>query len=479
MTPRGARGKHAPPTWAGLGSADGIKGADAGGPRYTGSEPVENALHNESLVDAEHLDTELLDTVRRAVLAQAGPVTDLQVASAVRDSGRLLGAAGSLVAMDRITAELNGLGPLQGLAADLAVTDIFVNAPDSVWVDRGAGPERVAVTFSNEGQLRALAVRLIASGGRRLDDSSPCVDVKISGGYRVHAVRPPISSAGTLLSIRTQQKDPLTLTHMVASGALSQAMAELLVKVMERRLNFLISGATGAGKTTLLSALLGMCDPSERLVLIEDAAELEPPHPHVVTLEARHENSEGAGAVDLAELVRQALRMNPGRLIVGECRGREVRELLMALNTGHSGGGGTIHANGAQDVPARLAALGALAGMSQEAVFLQGASALDAVIHIERQHARRVVSEIAMVELRHGRLEVVPAVSLVAAIPGVVRESAAVRLLHGPAWPALADSLGLETGGQPEGSGGRISSEALADSLANPRLRLAPEVGER
>lgn len=174
--------------------------------------------------------------------------------------------------MDRIAAELNGLGPLQGLAADPAVTDIFVNAPDSVWVDRGAGPERVSVAFATEGQLRALAVRLIATGGRRLDEGSPCVDVKISGGYRVHAVLPPISAAGTLLSIRTKKKSALTLAQMVAAGGIPLTLAQVLVKVMELRLNFLISGATGAGKTTLLSALLGLCEPTERLVLIEDAA---------------------------------------------------------------------------------------------------------------------------------------------------------------------------------------------------------------
>lgn len=445
MTPRGARGRHAPPE-------------------------VETARMPAGLLDAE-----LLDTVRRAVLSQSGPITDLQVASAVRDSGRLLGAAGSLVAMDRIAAELNGLGPLQGLAADPAVTDIFVNAPDSVWVDRGAGPERVSVAFATEGQLRALAVRLIATGGRRLDEGSPCVDVKISGGYRVHAVLPPISAAGTLLSIRTKKKSALTLAQMVAAGGIPLTLAQVLVKVMELRLNFLISGATGAGKTTLLSALLGLCEPTERLVLIEDAAELEPPHPHVVTLEARHENAEGAGTVDLAELVRQAMRMNPGRLIVGECRGREVRELLMALNTGHSGGGGTIHANGAHDVPARLAALGALAGMSQEAVFLQGASALDAVIHVERRQSRRVVSEIAMVELRNGRLETVPALSLAAAIPQSPRDSVTARVLHGPAWPLLAERLGLEEDLADMTVGGGNGTGVWPSAPAGRRLGVATE----
>lgn len=389
------------------------------------------------------VDAQLLETVRRSVLAQAGPVTDLQVAAAVRESGRLLGAAGSLVAMERITAELNGLGPLQGLTKDPAVTDIFVNAPESVWLDRGSGPERVEVRFAGESELRALAVRLVASGGRRLDESSPCVDVKIPSGYRIHAVLPPISATGTLLSIRIKRRTILTLAQMEEAGSMGPVFAKVLESVMIHRLNFLISGATGAGKTTLLSALLGLCPPRERLVLIEDAAELEPDHPHVVTMEARHENAEGAGAVDLAELVRQALRMNPGRLIVGECRGREVRELLMAMNTGHSGGGGTIHANSAGDVPARLAALGALAGMSPEAVFLQGASALDVVIHLALVNSRRVVAEISVVELRHGRLDVIPALTLTGRLPDTDGAPMGAGIAQGPGWPPLAKRLGL------------------------------------
>lgn len=387
------------------------------------------------------VDAQLLEEVRRSVLSQAGPVTDLQVAAAVRESGRLLGTAGSLVAMERISAELNGLGLLQGLAMDPAVTDIFVNGPDSVWQDRGAGPERVDVGFPGEAELRALAVRLVASGGRRLDESSPCVDVRIAGGYRVHAVLPPISASGTLLSIRIKRRTALTLAHLVASGGVEPAMEQVLRAVMDQRLNFLISGATGAGKTTLLSTLLGLCQAHERLVLIEDAAELEPDHPHVVTLEARHENAEGAGAVDLAELVRQALRMNPGRLLVGECRGSEVRELLMAMNTGHSGGGGTIHANSAQDVPARLAALGALAGMDPQSVFLQAASALDVVVHLARKEGSRVVAQIAVVQLRQGILEMDPALSLEPARPG---HTAGLR--KGPGWSALATRLGMDPG---------------------------------
>ena len=163
---------------------------------------------------------------------------------------------------------------------------------------------------------------------------------------------------------------------------------DVLERMVSRRLSFLISGATGSGKTTLLSTLLGLSHPGERLVLIEDASELNPVHPHVVSLESRHGNLEGGGGVDLAELVRQALRMRPDRLVVGECRGAEVRELLTAMNTGHTGGGGTIHANTAAAVPARLTALGALAGMGQDAMRLQVASALDVVVHVERSRAR-------------------------------------------------------------------------------------------
>jgi pilus assembly protein CpaF len=395
------------------------------------------------------MDPALLESVRQTVLAESGPVTDLRVAAAVRDSGRMLGAAGSLVAMDRISAELSGLGPLQPLVLDPHVTDIFVNAPHSVWLDRGAGPEPVDISFDSEAALRALAVRLIAAGGRRLDDSSPCVDVKIAPGYRIHAVLPPVSSSGTLLSIRIKRRQVFTLSELQGHGCVHPVVASVLRGIVGARLSFLVSGATGAGKTTLLSTLLGLCHPQERLVLIEDAAELDPDHPHVLTLEARHANAEGAGAVDLAELVRQALRMNPGRLVVGECRGPEVRELLMALNTGHSGGGGTIHANSAEDVPARLAALGVLAGMSTEAVALQVASALDVIIHLDRTAAGRMVSEIGMVTLAEGRLSVVPALtsSPTAANPGPGKDRTTAdeqpSLGVGPAWPALAAQLGM------------------------------------
>ena len=396
------------------------------------------------------MDAGLLESVRESVLADAGLVTPSRVAAAVQATGRLLGTAGSLAAVERISAELNGLGPLQELTRDPAVTDIFVNAPGSVWLDRGRGIERAAVAFDGEPQLRALACRLVAAGGRRLDDGQPCVDVRLPGGYRVHAVLPPVSTAGTLLSIRIRRERVFTMAELEEAGMFGPDVRKVLECLIQRRLSFLVSGATGSGKTTLLSTLLGLCAGQERLVLIEDAAELYPGHPHTVSLESRHGNVEGGGAVDLGELVRQALRMRPDRLVVGECRGAEVRELLTALNTGHSGGGGTIHANTAAAVPARLAALGALAGMGPDAVRLQAASAIDAVIHVERRpHGRQVACVGVMDDLGHG-LAVRPA----------IESGRSGRLRRGPGWDALAGRLGM-TG--PAGSRGKTS-----DTLARP-----------
>ena len=340
-------------------------------------------------------DNHLLASIRESMLTESTPLTGARLAAAVGASGRLLGSEGALAAVDHVRAELQGLGPLQPLALIPGVTDILVNGPDRVWVDSGQGLELTTVRFESDGEVQALAARLIAAGGRRLDDACPCVDVQLSG-YRVHAVLRPVSTGSTLLSIRIRRTRSFTLEELSRTGTVAPEFASVLLSIVDHRLNYLISGATGTGKTTLLSALLSLTGPAERLVLVEDAAELEPDHPHVVGLQSRHGNIEGAGTVDQAELVRQALRMRPDRLVVGECRGAEVRELLAAMNTGHDGAGGTIHANSARSVPARLAALGALAGMSGRAVGLQVTSALDAVIHMERGPSSRRVAEIAV-----------------------------------------------------------------------------------
>lgn len=340
----------------------------------------------------------LVDVVRRAVLTGGVLPTGAAFADAVGSSGRLLGSEGTLSALDRVRAELRGLGPLEHLLADESITDILVNGPDEVWVDGTAGLRRVGRVFPGDEEVRALAVRLVAAGGRRLDDGCPAVDVRLDG-LRVHAVLPPISTAGTLLSIRIRRAQVFSLAELVVSRTVAPLMAEALTLMMQQRLNFLISGATGTGKTTLLSTLLGLAGPHERVVLVEDAAELNPAHPHTVGLQSRHGNLEGAGVLDLTELVRQALRMRPDRLVVGECRGAEVRELLTAMNTGHDGGGGTVHANSADAVPARLGALAALAGLAPGALALQAASALDVVVHAVRDARGRRVESIGLLEL--------------------------------------------------------------------------------
>jgi len=289
----------------------------------------------------------------------------------------------------RVTA-----GPLQPLLEEPGVTDVLVNSPTEVWVDRGAGLEPAGVHLGDEEAVRSLAVRLAASTGRRLDAASPHVDVRLPGGVRLHAVLPPIAVTGTHLSFRVLRTAGLGLDALVPPDE-----AALLRAVVTARLAVLVSGGTGTGKTTLLQALLGEVDPVERLVIVEDAAELAPAHPHVVRLEARPANVEGAGAIPLRRLVREALRMRPDRLVVGEVRGAEVAELLLALNTGHEGGATTLHANGAVEVPARLQALGALAGLGPAAVVAQAGAALHVVVHLRRRGRERAVETIGVVQV--------------------------------------------------------------------------------
>ncbi len=298
------------------------------------------------------------------------------------------------------------LGPL---LADPTVTDIFINGDSGVLVDRGRGAEREPLALS-ESDARALAVRLVALGGRHVDEATPCVDVRLGEGIRVHVVLAPIARAGTLVSVRIPRVTPFTLDDLDAAGFFVACSVDDVRVLVRSRTNLLISGAGGSGKTTFLAALLAAAPPTERLVIVEDVAELRITHPHVVALEARQPNLEGAGGIGLARLVRESLRMRPDRLVVGECRGEEVRELLSALNTGHDGGAGTVHANTLDDVPARLESLGALAGLGPEAVARQAASAIGAVLHVERAAGvRRLIGVGRLVIDARDRLRVVAA----------------------------------------------------------------------
>ncbi|CAN5197333.1 TadA family conjugal transfer-associated ATPase [soil metagenome] len=340
---------------------------------------------------------EVVETVRRRLAEEASLPTAQSVASALRDHGSVVGSGTVLALVDELRRDTLGAGPLDPLLAMPDVTDVLVNGPDQVFVDCGSGLERVDVAFADEEAVRRLAQRLAAQGGRRLDDASPFVDVRLADGTRFHAVLAPLARPGTLLSLRIPAQVSFTFRQLVESGSMSPTGARLLRAIVEARVAFLISGGTGTGKTTLLSALLSLVPPHERLVVVEDASELRPSHPHVVGLEGRTTNIEGAGAVAMRDLVRQALRMRPDRLIVGEVRGAEVVDLLAALNTGHEGGCGTLHANSAFDVPSRIEALGVAAGLPREAVHSQLASALDVVIHVGRlPGGRRLLREIAV-----------------------------------------------------------------------------------
>ncbi|QLE73224.1 TadA family conjugal transfer-associated ATPase [Streptomyces rectiverticillatus] len=345
------------------------------------------------------MSTGLLDAVRLRLAESGADPTPARVAEALRQEGRLLGDAEILGVAARLRSELIGAGPLERLLAEPDVTDVLVTAPDEVWVDRGAGLERTDVTFPDAVAVRRLAQRLAAIAGRRLDDARPWVDARLPDGTRLHAVLPPIAVGSTCLSLRVVRPRAFTLADLTAAGTVPPGGDRLLRAVLEARLSFIVSGGTGSGKTTLLTTLLGLVAADERIVLAEDSAELRPDHPHVVRLETRPANQEGMGLVTLRDLVRQALRMRPDRLVVGEVRGPEVTDLLAALNTGHEGGCGTVHANAAADVPARLEALGSAAGLDRAALHSQLAAGLSLVIHLVRERSgRRRVAEVHVLE---------------------------------------------------------------------------------
>lgn len=387
----------------------------------------------------ERVDPGLLARVRRVVVDRGSVPGAAELTGLVRELGSALGHEDLAALTAAVRAEMGGAGPLQPLIDAPGVSDVLVNGPDRVWVDRGRGLERADVPLGTAADVRALAVRLAASGGQRLDDAAPVADARLPDGTRLHAVLPPLTGddgVGALISLRVLRRRAFTLGELVASGSVAPALAPVLAGLVARRANLVLSGATGSGKTTLLGSLLSLVPPTDRIVCIEEAGELTVDHPHVVRLVTRRANVEGAGEVDLATLVRHALRMRPDRIVLGECRGAEVREVLTALNTGHEGGCATVHANAVEDVPARLEALAALAGMGREAVAAQASSALHAVIHLRRADGVRRVVQVGAVVRGASGLVVEPVIEL--GPDGAVR--------HRPGWVEFARRWQLAPG---------------------------------
>ena len=292
--------------------------------------------------------------------------------------------------------ELFGLGPLEQLLADPTISDILVNSPNNIYIERRGKLERSAIAFKDNEHLMRVIERIVSTVGRRIDESSPMVDARLKDGSRVNAIIPPLALDGPVLSIRRFGTDPLRMEKLIEKDALTNDMAEMFAMCVKARLNALISGGTGAGKTTLLNALSAYIPEDERIVTIEDSAELQMQQPHVVRLETRPPNIEGKGEVTQRDLVKNALRMRPDRIVIGEVRGAEAIDMLQAMNTGHDGSLTTVHANTPRDAVGRLETMIQMTGMrlSDRAMRQQIASALDIVIQVARlsDGTRRITS---------------------------------------------------------------------------------------
>lgn len=362
--------------------------------------------------------------------------TAQRVAKVAASHGVLLGQGGVAAKTAELSAAVLGAGPLEPWLRHPDVTDVLVNGTEGVWVDHGGGVVRVRCDVGAAEDVRRLAVRLAGLAGRRLDDASPYVDGLLPGGVRLHAVLPPLVDGAAHLSLRVPRRRVPSLEDLTRWKCFPPAWAGILGDLVTSRVSFVVSGGTGTGKTTLLAAILAGVDATQRMVVVEDVRELLIAHPHVVRLQSRPANVEGRGEVNLVAMTRQALRMRPDRLVVGEVRGAEVREMLAALNTGHEGGCSTVHANDMADFVPRFEALGVLAGLSPSAVRTQLASAVRVVVHLRRQAGRRHVAGIGVLTRNAaGGLEVVSA--LAHHVSGDGSTSAT-----GPGWPRLAELLG-------------------------------------
>ncbi len=358
--------------------------------------------------------SDLVDRVREICLEQAIPVSSENITQIVRELHPLMSPSKRLETVNGILAQFTGLGTLDELLLIQGLTDILVNSHSEIWIDKGQGMQRVATTFQDEKDLRNFAVRLASMANRRLDEASPWVDARMPNGIRLHAVIPPLSVAGTTISLRIPAQSDLTLEDLVEAGSVSVTGAIFLEKVITADLSMIICGGTGSGKTTVLNSLLALVSPKKRIVIVEDSQELHVSHPHVVALQARNCNVEGLGAITMRTLVRQALRMRPDRIVVGEVRGEEIVDLLIALNTGHEGGATTIHANSATSVPARVEALGLMSGLPLPAIRKQLLCGVQVVIDLKRDKSgQRILGGLhVLAEEEMGEVAVLKAIDL-------------------------------------------------------------------
>ncbi|MTD59640.1 TadA family conjugal transfer-associated ATPase [Amycolatopsis pithecellobii] len=362
------------------------------------------------------MNSDLLERVRLRLAGHGSPADPVAIAEAVRaEAGGPVGHVEVLEALRMLGHEFTGVGPLETLLADPGTTDVLVTGPDHVWIDGPEGLRRTEVRFTDDESVRRLAQRLALAAGRRIDDAQPYVDGWLPGAgahgrVRLHAVLSPVAADGTCISLRVLRPAVHSLDALRELGTFDDEGARLIRAIVAAKLAFLVTGGTGAGKSTLLAAMLGAVDPAERIVCVEDAGELQPAHPQFVRLVTRPPNVEGAGQVTLRDLVRQALRMRPDRLVVGEVRGGEVCQLLNALNTGHDGGACTLHANSPTEVPARLEALAALGGLSRAALHSQLAAAVQVVLHMRRRAdgTRHFAELAALTRTEVGDVRVVP-----------------------------------------------------------------------
>jgi pilus assembly protein CpaF len=357
----------------------------------------------------------LVQRVQQRLAAAGAVAADAEslraaVAAVLGEEGLLPSPASFAATVQAIGDELTGLGPLAPLLADPAVTDVLINGPSDVWVERNGCIERAAVRFPSAAAVAALVQRVVAPLGLRVDESRPWVDARLPGGERFHAVLPPLAPDGPVVTIRTFARRRLQLRDLIERDALDAVTARLLEAMVAAGIAIAVSGATGTGKTTLLNVLAAAIPPRERVVTIEDAAELSLPGPHVVRLEARPPNVEGRGEVPLRELVRNAMRMRPDRIVVGEVRGPEVLDMLQAANTGHRGLLTTLHAGSPEEVPARLEAMALAApGAALEVVRRLIGGAIGAVVHLERApFGRRVAAVAELVTTGDGRVRAIP-----------------------------------------------------------------------